>query len=429
MTFEKTSSDSARTRSVLALAGFVLLVFCTGTAEYLVAGVLPQLSADLSVSIATAGQTVTAYALGVAVGGPIVTVLTARLPRKGLALSLGAVFIVGTVLTVLAPTYSWVIVGRVVSACSQATLFAIGLTTAAKVMGPARQGQAIAIVSSGLTVATVLGVPLGALLGGSTSWRIPFIIVAAAAALGVLLLAVAMPRTPAPTTGVRDEIRTLLRGPVLLAVSATVIGFAGVSVVFTYLVPLLSNVTGIPAGMVPTLLLAYGIGGFAGNLIAGRLADLALGKTLFGVFLALILTLAAFPFVAEHPIPMVGLVLILGLLSTATIAPLQSLVFRHAGAAPTLSLAVNVGAFNLANAIGSALGGLGVAAGLLQWGGFGAAGFALLGLALTALALRATPQLSAAGSSAPGGGDHRGRTHHGLAHQASVRRDLPACGR
>lgn len=392
MNLDQSSPTTARARPGLVLAGFVLLVFCTGTAEYLVAGVLPQLADDLSVSIAAAGQTVTGYALGVAIGGPIVTVLTARLPRKGLALGLGVVFIAGTVLTVFAPTYAWVILGRVVSACSQATLFAIGLTTAATMMGPARQGQAIAIVSSGLTVATVLGVPLGALLGGNTSWRIPFVIVAAAATLGVLLLAAAMPRTQAPTTGVSDEIRTLLRGPVLLAVSTTVIGFAGVSVVFTYLVPLLSEVTGIAAGIIPALLLAYGLGGFVGNLIAGRLADLSLGKTLVGVFLALILTLAAFPLVAEYPIPMIGLVLILGLLSTATIAPLQSLVLRHAGAAPTLSLAVNVGAFNLANAIGSALGGLGVAAGLLQWGGFGGAAFAALGLVLTVLALRATPR-------------------------------------
>lgn len=353
------------------LAGFVLLVFCTASAEYLVAGVLPQLAADARVSIAAAGQTVTAYALGVAIGGPIVTVLTARLPRKGLAIGLGLLFITGTVLTVLAPSFAWIIVGRVVSACSQATLFAISLTTATAVMGPTRQGQAIAIVTSGLTVATVLGVPLGALLGGGTSWRLPFAVIAAAAVVGTLILASTMPRTQAPTTGVKDEIRTLLRGPVLLAVATTVIGFAGVSVVFTYLVPLLTDVTGILATSIPALLLAYGVGGFAGNLIAGRLADLSLGKTLVGVFLSLVITLAAFPLVAGRPVPMIGLVLLLGLLSTATIAPLQSLVMRHAGAAPTLSLAVNVGAYNLAIAIGSALGGLGVAAGLLRWGGFG----------------------------------------------------------
>lgn len=381
-----------RPRPGLVLTGFVLLVFCTGTAEYLVAGVLPQLAADVSVSVAAAGQTVTAYALGVAVGGPLVTVCTVRLPRKGLALGLGVVFVAGTVLTALAPTYAWLIVGRAVAACSQATLFAIGLTSATALLGSARQGQAIAIVSSGLTVATVLGVPLGALLGVRTSWRLPFVVVAVAAGLAVLLLAAVMPRTPAPATGVADEIRSLLRGPVLLAVATTVIGFAGVSVVFTYLVPLLSTVTGIATGVIPALLLAYGVGGFAGNLIAGRLADLSLGGTLVGVFLALAGTLGAFPLLAEFTIPMIGLVLVLGMLSTATIAPLQSLVLRHAGAAPTLSLAVNVGAFNLANAIGSALGGLGVAAGMLRWDGFGGAVLAVLGLALTTRVLGATPR-------------------------------------
>lgn len=392
MTRIETTRPSRTVRPWLVLAGFVLLVFCTASAEYLVAGVLPQLAADAEVSIAAAGQTVTAYALGVAVGGPIVTVLTARLPRKGLAVGLGVLFVAGTVLTVLAPSFAWIIVGRVISACSQATLFAISLTTATALMGAARQGQAIAIVTSGLTVATVLGVPLGALLGGGTSWRLPFAVIAAAAVLGTALLAWAMPRTPAPATGVRDEIRTLLRGPVLLAVSTTVIGFAGVSVVFTYLVPLLTEVTGIAASLIPALLLAYGVGGFVGNLVAGRLTDLSLARTLVGVFVALILTLAMFPLLAGHPAPMIGIVLILGLLSTATIAPLQSLVLRHAAAAPTLSLAVNVGAYNLAIAIGSALGGLGVAAGLLRWGGFGGAVFAVLGLILTALALRATPR-------------------------------------
>lgn len=392
MNVEQTANAYLLKRPILILAGFVLLVFCTGTAEYLVAGILPQLAADLDVSIATAGQTVTAYALGVAIGGPIVTVLTAQFPRKGLALCLGLLFVAGTLVTVLAPTYALVVVGRVLSACSQATLFAIGLTASAEIMGPGRQGQAIAIVGSGLTVATVLGVPLGALLGGNTNWRIPFVFVAVAAIIGVGLLAAAMPRTPAPATGVRDEIRTLLRGPVLLAVATTVIGFAGVSIVFTYLVPLLSDISGITDAAIPGLLLAYGVGGFVGNLIAGRLADLSLGRTLVGVFCALIITLSAFPLFARLPVPMIALVLLLGLLSTATIAPLQSLVMRHTGAAPTLSLAVNVGAFNLANAIGSTLGGFTVAAGLLQWGGFGGAAFALFGLVLTALALRATPQ-------------------------------------
>ncbi|AWT26339.1 Inner membrane transport protein YdhP [Corynebacterium provencense] len=382
------SPTPTASRSIAVLTGFVILVFCTGTAEYLVAGVLPQLADDVGVSVPTAGQLVTAYALGVAVGGPVVTVATARLPRKGLAVGLGVLFLVGLLLTVTAPTFVLIIVGRVVSACAQATLFAIGLTTAANAMGPEKAGQAIAIVSSGLTVSTVLGVPLGSLLSSGSSWRLPFAVLAVVAALGTALLAVTMPRTAAPTTGVRDEIGTLLRGPVLLAVSTTVVGFAGVSIVFTYLVPLLTEVTGIASGVIPALLLAYGVGGFAGNLVAGRLADLSLGRTLTGVFVILIVTLLLFPLGAGTVPVMVVLVLVLGLLSTATIAPLQSLVLRHAGDAPTLSLAVNVGAFNLANAIGAALGGVTVAGGLLRWGGFFGAAFALAGLALTLLPLR-----------------------------------------
>lgn len=392
MTVEQTPPAPSRARLVLVMVGFVMLVFCTGTAEYLVSGVLTQIAADVSVSISAAGQIVTAYALGVAVGGPLVTAATARLPRKGLALGLGAVFIAGTTLTVLAPTYAWVIVGRALSACAQATLFAIGLTTATAMMGPGRRGRAIAIVGSGLTIATVLGVPLGALLGGGTSWRAPFVVVVALAGLGEVLLAVAMPPAAAPATGVADEVGALARGPVLLAVSATAIGFAGVGVVFTYLVPLLTRVTGMDAGAVPMLLMAYGVGGFVGNLVAGRLADLSLSRTLAGVFLALVLTLVAIPVLAGHPAPMVGLVLVLGLLSTAMVAPLQSLVLRRAGAAPTLSLAVTVGAFNLANAIGSVLGGLGMSAGALRWNGFAGALLALAGMALTALALRAGPE-------------------------------------
>lgn len=387
----KCASSRAQLLDVLSVVGFVVLVFCTGTAEYLVAGVLPQLANDMSVDVATAGQAVTAYALGVAVGGPIISALTVRLPRKGLALTLAGVFIAGTAITVAAPSFGWVIVGRVVSACAQATLFAIALMTTTVAMGAQRQGRAIALVTSGLTVATVLGVPLGSLLGGSISWRTPFIIVAGMAVAAVAIVALSMPRAPAPSTGVSNEFRTLLRIPVLLAVGTTVVGFAGVSVVFTYLVPLLFEVTGISPGAVPALLLAYGVGGFLGNLVAGHLTDHSLSKTLTGVLVALAAVLAVFPLLAGAAGPMIVLVLALGLLSTATIAPLQSLVLRHAGEAPTLSLAVNVGAFNLANAIGAALGGLGVASGLLRWSGFGASLFALIGLALSVIALRATP--------------------------------------
>jgi DHA1 family inner membrane transport protein len=378
-------------RTTALMTGFVILVFCTGTAEYLAAGLLPQVAADLGVSVAAAGQTVTAYALGVAVGGPIVTLATVRLPRKGLALSLVGVFVAGTALTALAPSYSALLAGRVIAASAQATLFAIGLIVATGSFGPGRTGRAIAIVSSGLTVATLLGVPLGAFMGAQLGWRGPFAVVAGLAIVGGGLIAATMPRTPAPSTGARDELRVLRRPPVILAIATTVVGFAGVGVVFAYLVPLLTGVTGIGPATIPALLLAYGIGGFAGNLVAGRLADRRLGTTVRAVFTALVVTLAAMPFAAAQPATAVAAVLLLGLLSTATIAPLQTLLLRHASTAPTLAMAVNVGAFNLANAIGASLGGVGVAAGMLQWNGLLGAALAAAGLILAGAALRGRP--------------------------------------
>jgi DHA1 family inner membrane transport protein len=253
---------------------------------------------------------------------------------------------------------------------------------------PARAGRAIAIVVSGLTVATVLGVPLGALLGQALGWRIPFLVIAVIAALGGAVLAVAMPRTPAPDTGARSELRVLLRRPVLLAIATTAIGFAGVGTVLTYLVPLLRQVSGFSGGVAAALLLAYGVGSLLGNLAAGRLTDVSPTMTVRFVFLGLTVVLAALPFLAPSRPAVIVAVLIFGLLATATIAPLQGLLLRHAADAPTLSVAVNVSGFNLANALGAALGGGLVAEGFLRWNGLAGAVLALGGLGLSWLVAR-----------------------------------------
>jgi DHA1 family inner membrane transport protein len=237
-------------------------------------------------------------------------------------------------------------------------------------------------VVSGLTVATVLGVPLGALLGQAFGWRTPFLVIAVIAAAGGVVLAVAMPRTPAPTSGVRSEIRVLLHRPVLLAIATTAIGFAGVGTVLTYLVPLLTQVSGFSGSVATALLLAYGVGSLLGNLAAGRLTDISPTMTVRIVFLGLTAVLAALPFAATWQPAAVVAVLVFGLLATATIAPLQGLILRHAAAAPTLAVAVNVSGFNLANALGAALGGGFVAAGALRWNGLAGAVLALAGLGL-----------------------------------------------
>ncbi|WP_246127679.1 MFS transporter, partial [Amycolatopsis rhizosphaerae] len=378
-------------RPAPVLAGVLLCIFAIGTAELLVGGLRPQIAAGLRVSVAGTGQLVTVYALGVVIGGPLITLVTARLPRKGLVLGLIALFVAGSLVCAVATSYGLLVVGRVLAALSHGTLFAVSMIVVTTIVPPERTGRAIATVVSGLTVATVLGVPLGALLGQALGWRTPFLAVAIIAAAGGAVLAVAMPRTPAPATGIRSELRVLRRRPVLLAIATTAIGFAGTGTVLTYLVPLLVQVSGFSSGAASALLLAYGVGSLFGNLAAGRLTEVSPTMTVRIVFLALTVLLAALPFAAPSRPATVVAVLVFGLLSTATIAPLQGLILQHAGDAPTLSVAVNVSGFNLANALGSALGGGLVAAGALRWTGLAGAVLALAGLGLSWLATSRRP--------------------------------------
>ena len=382
-------------KSFASLAALCASVFVVGTSEYLVAGILPEIGADLQVAQGTAGQTVTAYALGVVIGGPVVTVATARLPRKGLAIGLMLLFAAGSALSALAPTLEMLLAGRVISSLSHAAFLALALVMATSVVPEHKTGSAIATVASGFTVATLLGVPLGSLLGHAAGWRAPFAVLTALTLAAVALLVLVLPRQQAPAMSVRDELRVVTRKPVLLAIATTAVGFSGVAVVFTYIAPLLTRVTGFSPAAVSALLLAYGAGSFLGNLAAGKLTDRSMTATVRGVFGGLTGVLAATPFAAAWQPTAVLAVLVLGLLATATIAPLQGLILRHAGAAPTLAVSVNVGAFNLGAAAGSALGGLLVAAGALRWTGLAGAVLSLTGLALTYLILprnSTTPQ-------------------------------------
>ena len=268
-------APAAARRAFPVIAGFLLCIFAIGTAELLVSGLLPEIAASAHVSVATAGQLVTAYAVGVVVGGPLITAATARMPRKGLVLSLIALFIAGSLISAAASSYGLLLAGRVLAALSQGTLYAISIVVVTAVVSPDRAGRAIATVVSGLTVATVLGVPLGAVLGRAFGWRLPFLAVAVIAAAGGLVLAMTMPRTPAPPAGARSELRVLARRPVLLAIVTTAVGFAGTGTVLTYLIPLLTQVSGFSPDTASALLLAYGAGSLLGNFAAGRLTDVS----------------------------------------------------------------------------------------------------------------------------------------------------------
>ncbi|MGW0486099.1 MFS transporter [Nonomuraea sp. NPDC003214] len=382
-------------RTFATLAALCVSVFVVGTSEYLIAGLLPQVGADLRISVGMAGQAVTVYALGVVVGGPLVAALTAKMPRKGLALGLMLLFAAGSAISALAPSYELLLAGRLLSSFSHAAFLALALVMATSVVPPDKTGTAISTVASGFTVATLLGVPLGALLGESAGWRTPFAVLTALALAGVVLLAAVLPKQPAPATRLRDEVRVVTRRPVLLAIATTAVGFSGVATVFTYIAPLMTRVSGFSSTAVSGLLLAYGAGSFVGNLLAGRLTDKSMSATVRGVFGGLAGVLVLIPFAAVWQPSAVAAVLVLGLLSTATIAPLQGLILRHAGDAPTLAVSANVGAFNLGAAAGSALGGVIVSAGALRWTGLVGAVLSLAGLALTYLVLprtRATTQ-------------------------------------
>ncbi|MCF6475923.1 MFS transporter [Nonomuraea sp. MG754425] len=376
-------------KSVLVPAVLMVSVFVVGTSEYLIAGLLPQVAADLKVSVSTAGQTVTAYALGVVIGGPLVTIATVRLPRKGLALGLLLLFAAGNAVCAAAGSYEMLIAGRVVASLSHAAFLTLALMVTTRVVEPHRVGMAIAAVGSGFSVATLLGVPLGVLLGESSGWRTPFAVLAALAVAVTVLLAAVLPRQEASPTSVRAEIATVLGRRVLVVLATTAVGLAATSTVFTYLAPTLTEITGFGPAAVSTLLLVYGAGSLAGGLAAGRLADRSLAGTVRGTFLGLAVVLAVFPFAVPSAGPAVAAVLVLGLLTSATTPVLQSLLLRQAGSAPTLAVSVNVCAFNIGIAAGSALGGGLVAMDGLRWLGLAAA---VLSLAALAISYAAVPR-------------------------------------
>ncbi|MBO2450801.1 MFS transporter [Actinomadura barringtoniae] len=367
------------------LAALTVSVFVVGTSEYLIAGLLPQVADDLGVSVATAGQAVTAYALGVVIGGPAVTILTVRLPRKGLAIGLLLLFAAGNAICALAPSYEMLLAGRVVASLSHAAFLTLAMLLTTQSVAPERTGTAIATVASGFAVATLLGVPVGVLIGDGAGWRAPFAVLTGLALAATLLLALVLPRQEARETRVRDEVRTVTRRPVLLVIATTSLVMAAVATVFTYLAPTLTRISGFGTTAVSVLLLVYGAGSLLGGLIAGRLADRSLGATVRGTIAALSGVLALVPLAAGWKASAVVVVLAFGLLASTTTPTMQSLLLKHAGSAPTLAVAVNVCAFNIGIATGSMAGGVMVAAGGLRWLGLAAAVLGLGALALTSM--------------------------------------------
>ncbi|GAB2722026.1 MFS transporter [Nocardia thraciensis] len=383
----------------LALLALTLGAFAIGTTEFIVVGLLPGIADSYSVSIPTAGWLVTGYAFGVLAGAPLMTGLGTRVSRKRMLLISLLLLIGGNLLSAMAPTFGLMLTGRIVASLAHGAFFGIGAVVAGTLVRPDRRAGAIALMFTGLTVATVVGVPLSTLLGEQVSWRLAFtlvVVVGALAFAGVLAL---VPDQPAPRDArLRNELAVLTNPQVLLAMAMTVLGFGGVFAAITYLAPMMIEVTGFAESSVTWIMALFGLGFLIGNLVGGRYADRHLMPMLYTTLGALAVVLGLFTLTAHDKVAAAITVVLIGALGFATVPPLQKRVLDHAASAPTLASALNIGAFNLGNALAAWLGGMVIAAGFgytaPNWVGVVLSGSAL-GLAVLSGALERRPNARA----------------------------------
>ncbi|MCM2429822.1 MFS transporter [Streptomyces sp. RKAG337] len=349
----------------LALLALAIGAFGIGTTEFVIMGLLPEVAADYGVSIPTAGFLVTGYALGVVLGAPLMTVLGTRISRKRMLMLLMGLFIAGNVISAVAPVFGVMLAGRIVASLAHGAFFGIGAVVAAGLVAPAKKAGAIAMMFTGLTVANVVGVPLGTLVGQHFGWRTTFFVVAGLGVLGLLGIAKLLPEQPRPEgVRLRHEVAAFRNVQVLLAMAMTVLGFGGVFAAITYITPMMTDVAGFADTSVTWLLVLFGLGMVGGNLIGGRYADRRLMPMLYVTLGSLAVVLTLFTFTAHNKIAAAVTILLIGALGFATVPPLQKRVLDQAAGAPTLASAVNIGAFNLGNALAAWLGGIVIASGL-----------------------------------------------------------------
>ncbi|HEY8977294.1 MAG TPA: MFS transporter [Burkholderiaceae bacterium] len=338
--------------------------FAIGTGEFVIMGLLPEVARDLGVTIPQAGHVITAYALGVVVGAPVLAVLAASWPRRALLIALMALFAAGNFASALAPGYLSMNLMRLLAGLPHGTYFGVAALMAASLAPPGRRASAVGLVMSGLTSATLAGVPLAAWLGQHLGWRAAFVLVGAIAVLAIVLIRRGVPDDPAPHgASPLRELGALARTQVWLTLGIAAIGFGGMFAVFSYVKPLLTEVTGLPLDGVPLVLALFGAGMVGGNLVGARLADKALMPTIGGLLVWSALVLGAIPFTAPYTVAICINVFLLG--TVVALGPaLQIRLMDTAGDAQTLAAALNHSAFNIANALGAWLGGAAIAAGL-----------------------------------------------------------------
>lgn len=348
--------------------------FGIGTTEFVIMGLLLQVAADLQVSVPLAGLLISGYALGVFVGAPVLTLATRNLPRKQVLILLMAIFTLGNVACALAPSYGLLMAARIVTSLAHGTFFGVGSVVATSLVPAEKKASAIAVMFTGLTIATLLGVPAGAWLGLQFGWRASFWAIALIGVVAMLVLARFVPADKGANevAPLRQELAVLADPQVLLGLAMTVLGFGGVFAVFTYIQPILVEITGFSQEAVSPILLLFGVGLIVGNMLGGKLADRNLPFALVATTAGLAVVLLAMTPALRHPVAVSIFVGLLGAAAFATVAPLQMRVLDKAGeAGRNLASSLNIAAFNLGNAFGAWLGGVtidhGPGLGALTW--------------------------------------------------------------
>lgn len=370
----------------LALGGFGI-----GTTEFVSMGLLPLIASDFSISEDKAGHVISAYALGVVVGAPLITAVTGRMPRRRLLLVLMAAFTVGNGLSVVAANYPVLMIARFVAGLPHGAYFSVAGLAAASMAPAGQRGKAIALVGMGLSVASVIGVPVAQAVGSATSWHVSYLLVAGIGIVTLCCLWVLMPHmTRMPATSVRTELGAFGRVQVWLTLLMGAVGFGGMFAVYTYITWTMTT----NAKMVPSLmwvvLMAYGVGMVAGNYFGGWLADRDLERGILFALMMIAVVLVAFYFTSSFALPGVINFGLIGFFGSTLVPSLQIRLMDVAGDAQTLAAALNHSALNLANAGGAALGGVVVGAGF----GYAAPALAGAAMSLSAVAIWALAQVT-----------------------------------
>lgn len=347
---------------LLALA---IGAFGIGTTEFSPMGLLPVIAQGVGVSIPAAGMLISAYAIGVMVGAPLMTLLLSHRGRRNALIFLMAIFTVGNVLTAIAPDYATLMIARIITSLNHGAFFGLGSVVAASVVAKERQASAVATMFMGLTIANIGGVPAATWLGETIGWRMSFMATAGLGVISMVSLFFSLPKGGAGARpNVRNELAVLMRPQVLTALLTTVLGAGAMFTLYTYISPVLRTLTDATPVFVTAMLVLIGVGFSIGNFLGGKLADRSVTGTLKGFLLLLIVIMLAIPLLARSEIGAAIAMVVWGAATFAVVPPLQMRVMRVAHEAPGLSSSVNIGAFNLGNALGAAAGGAVISGGL-----------------------------------------------------------------